>query len=75
MKVAELIEILKTHQQNAEVLTGTSIGTLVRIQRVGTVQCIPVRKNRNLLPGNEWRVRLSPMDEPEAKTETHLYIG
>ncbi len=89
MTLPELIELLEavllTNDPtcDVEILTITTIGTLVRPTQIGTVNVIPVipgseadkrLPSRRLLPGGEWRIPTSSQDEPEVKRERHFII-
>jgi hypothetical protein len=76
MKISELIEFLQKCPQDAEVLTRTTIGTLVRPTTYGLVRIVPVvpgskydkrHPSRQLLPGGEWRIPINSKDEPETR--------
>ena len=74
MTVGELKDFLREIPDEMEVLTGTNHGTLVRAMRIGTVTVIATRQNKNLLPGNEWRVPLNSFDEKQIERERHFVV-
>lgn len=77
MKISELKEFLENillNNGDMEVLIPTSHSTLVRASRIGTITTIPTDENKNLLPGNEWRVPTSSKDKPEATREHHFIV-
>ena len=90
MTIPELIELLQAvllsnnPDYDIEVLTTTTISTLIRPTQIGTVNIIPVvpgskadkrQPSRWLLPGGEWRVPINFKDEPEVLRERHFVIG
>jgi hypothetical protein len=74
MTVSELIGKLRGLPGDARVLIATERSTLVEALRCGTVEVIPARTNRALRPGQEWRVPVNALDEPDAGRRLHVVI-